>query len=69
LSDARLTDIRKNYFEKKDLKEEKDKQEYLGKLARMKKYPKKNPDAIDMLVDYTVWNDVKFYHVGHTMFH
>jgi len=35
----------------------------------MKKYPRRNPTATNMLVDYTVWNDVKTYHVPCGYFH
>lgn len=36
---------------------------YLGNMALMKKYPRVNPDATSMLVDYTIWNDLKLYSI------
>jgi hypothetical protein len=43
--------------------------DFLDSLAPMKKYPLKNPNAITMLVDYTIWDDIKMYHVPHTHFY
>lgn len=35
----------------------------------MKIYPKQNPEAISMLVDYTIWNDLRFFSLHHTYFY
>ena len=41
----------------------------LNDLPLMKKYPKENPDALSMLIDYTIWTDLHLYSVSHTHFY
>ena len=35
----------------------------------MKLYPKKDPNAIDMLINYTAYSDLKFYHTNYHYFY
>lgn len=30
-------------------------------LPKMKAYPKKDPDAVEMLMEYTIWPEIKIY--------
>jgi len=61
--------IREDYLKKREDAKEKKKADFISSLALMKKYPRRNPNATNMLVDYTIWNDVKVYHVPPVFFH
>ena len=50
-------------------KKEKQKSDFANSLALMKIYPRRNPNAVTMLVDYSIWNDIKLFHVPWTYFH
>ena len=64
-----LDNIRSQHLKREEDKKEKKKVDFQNSLALMKKYPRRNPNAISMLVDYTIWNDLKIYSVPYTYFH
>lgn len=64
MSNLELETLRQKHILKEKEKEETKTKEFLDKLAPMKLYPTKNPRAIDMLIDYTVYPDIKIYQVN-----
>jgi hypothetical protein len=56
--------MRQKHIQKEKQKEEAKTKAFLESLAPMKLYPKKNPRAIEMLIEYTVYPDIKIYQVN-----
>ena len=69
MTDEQLNNIRVKALKLKADRKQRIKEEYLSTLATMKIYPKKNPNAINMLVVYTIWSDLKAYHVPSIYFY
>jgi len=69
LSSIQLEELREQHLRREEDKKEKKKADFASSLALMKTYPRKNPNAVSMLVDYTIWNDIKIYNVPYTYFH
>lgn len=64
-----LDNIREKFLKKEGEKKEKLKADFIASLSLMKRYPRKNPNAITMLTDYTIWNDLVMFSVPFTYFH